>query len=267
VRNTRRAAPLLLLLALCPAAQAQENPGEQGRLAAAIRQRIQAIEAARRADLAERAARKDELERLDAAIAGLTQQRDQASDATGLLQRRLDRAEAEGKERVARAERHLAALRAWAEAAQPVALRLGGAARKGIPHRRAARTEAFEGAAELLASDAGDGERAAEGLRRFLAAAALEMQLAATRELKSETVDLGAGVAKHAYVARFGLVNEVFVTEDGTCAGFASRQEASPWRIASSPSERERITAVLDGVRKRRPPELVAVPFVVGRER
>lgn len=260
-----RAAALLVLL-LLPAAVAQD-PDERGKLAAAIRARVHAIEAARKGHLADRALLQQKLERLDTAVAALAAQRDRSAEEVGELQQRLARAKTELRQRRAGSEKELAAVRSWARAARPVALRLAESIRAGIPHQRSLRAEAFEQAAVLLKAESEDrGKQEAEGLQRFFAAVAQEMQLAATREVKSETVALDAELSKHSYVARFGLVNEVFVTEDGTHAGIASRNAATPWRVMRDPNDVAAITAVLDCVRKRRPPELVAVPFALGRE-
>jgi hypothetical protein len=261
-----RAAGLLLLL-LFPAAVAQDHSEERGKLAAAIRARIHAIEAARKVHLADRAAHQQKMESLDAAVADLAAQRDRSAEEASALRQRLAQAQTELQQRRVRSEKELAAVRSWARAARPVALRLAESIRAGIPHQRSIRADAFEQAAALLGAEPDDrGKQAAEGLQRFLTAVAQEMQLAATREVKSETVALDAELSKHAYVARFGLVNEVFVTEDGTHAGIASRDAASPWRVMRDPDDVAAITAVLDCVRKRRPPELVAVPFALGRE-
>jgi hypothetical protein len=260
-----RAAGLLVLL-LLPAAVAQDDSEERGRLAAAIRSRVHAIEAARKRHLADRASLQQETERLDAAVAALAEQRDRSAEEVSELRQRLAQARTELQQRRAASGRELAAVRSWARAARPVALRLAEGIRAGIPHQRSVRAKAFEEAAALLGAESGDGKREAEGLQRFLTAVAQEMQLAATREVKSETVALDAEVSKYAYVARFGLVNEVFVTEDGTHAGIASRDAASPWRVMRDPADVEAITAILDCVRKRRAPELVAVPFALGRE-
>jgi len=259
-------AGLLLVLLLIPAAVAQDGADERGRLAAAIRARIHAIESARKTRLAERASIQEEEERLDAGIATLLAQRDEAAQEAQGLRQRLERARTDLEEHAARSAKELAAVRAWAQAARPVALRLAESIRAGIPHRRDARAEAFEQAAALLGTESEDGAAEAEGLQRFLAAAGQEMQLAATREVKSETVALSEDVSKHAYVARFGLVNEIFVTEDGTHAGIASRDAATPWRVLADPADVEAITAILDCVRKRRAPELLAVPFALARK-
>lgn len=259
---------LLVLLAVpvVVAANEADDAGERRRLAEAIRGRIRAIETARKADLAERTARRDEEQRLDAAIAGLTERRDAVEAECAALRDKVKAAEAEFAAAHRDAEARVAVVRAWAQAARPAAVRLAADIRTGIPHRRAARAAAFDEIAALLGEDAGP-EPNAEGMRRFLAAAAQELQLAVTREVKSESVDLGGGVRKHAYVARFGLVQEIFVTEDGTRAGIASHAAAAPWRIFRAKEEVDAITAILDGARRRREPELLPVPFALGSRR
>jgi len=243
---------------------AQEDagpPDEPARLAEEIRARVESIERTRREHLAARDELQAEIARVEAGITELAARRDQGTDATATLRTQVEQAEAAiGKAR-ADADARLALLDGLAAAARPVAEDLARRIRSGIPHRREERAKAFEEIAALLATD-GDWEQRAEGVRRFLAAAGQELQLAATREVKSETVPVAEGVRKPAYVARFGLVAEFFVTEDGLQAGIAAREEGRAWLVLDDPDRVARLTAVLDCLRRRRQPEILALPLV-----
>jgi hypothetical protein len=251
---------VLLVLPVAVAANETDDAGERRKLAEAIRERIRANETARRAELAERTQRLDELQRLDTAIAGVTARRDHVQGECAALRDTVRAAEADLAKLKREAESRSAVVGAWAKAALPAAERLAEDARAGIPYRRATRAAAFDEIAALLAPGRGAADHA-EGMRRLLAAATQELQLAGTREVRSERVDLGGGVFKHAYVARFGRVQEIFVTEDGAEAGIASRAADAPWRVLRDPEEVKAVTAILDCARRRREPELLPVPF------
>ena len=84
------------------------------------------------------------------------------------------------------------------------------------------------------------------------------MRLLKTRQLTNAEVLLGGGRTKHAYVARLGLVNELFVSEDGEIVGIAARRAAEPWRLVTDPVDRKRIVNALQMLQQRRPPRVEA---------
>ena len=148
-----------------------------------------------------------------------------------------------------------------AKSARPIARRMALRISSGIPHRRDKRAAEFIEVDRILSL--GDDKGNARALLRFWGAVAEELRLLKTRQLTNVEVPLGDGRTKHAYVARLGLVNELFVSEDGETVGIAARRAAEPWRLVTDPVDRKRIVNALQMLQQRRPPRVELLPFLL----
>jgi len=260
--NGRALSTLLAAVACLPAAPSVggEDLDERAQVARRIRAVVEKIQRHRADRSAARTALLDEAGRLNARIGSL----EEHGDSQQAENREL-RAELEGlrrKVKAARAARddHRSLLAELARTAAPVAERMEARVRVGIPHRRAERASELADIARVLRSA---GKDRAGALRRFCVAVGRDLQLAATRELSSGEVAVGQRRKKHAYRARFGLVNELCVSEDGTFVGVAARGADAEWRLLEDSEDRRRTETALACLRQRRPPRIAPLPFVL----
>ena len=89
-----------------------------------------------------------------------------------------------------------------------------------------------------------------------------ELQRAHSLEHRSEPVRIDGGRRRiHAFVARIGLVQEVFVSEDGRAVGVAGPKG---WQTDLTPQTASGIKVLVDLLRRSGHPRIVSVPFSLG---
>ena len=249
---------LRALFLLCLAAVALGGPSNETRtgLAEQIRLEVERIQEARSAYISAQRDHAESVARIDAQIGKLEDDR-----------RRLDLEVARDRKWVADLEKGLAADRKKAEEAKaaledeaasvlPVAERMAIRITRGIPHEREKRAARFQ--------EVSKGETpTARALQNFWSAVAEELRLSKTRQLTNRVIDLGGGRKKHAYVARLGLANEFFVSEDGEVVGIAALSSDRPWRFLKKPVDRDRVLSGLRILQQRRVPGIERLPFNV----
>jgi hypothetical protein len=260
--NGRALSVLLAAVACLPAAPSVggEATDERAQVARRIRAVVAKIQRHRADRSAARTALVDEAGRLNARIGSLEEHRDSQQAENRELRADLEGLKRKVKEARNRCDRHRRLLTELARTAAPVAERMEARVRVGIPHRRAERAGELAAIARVLRS--GEKDRAG-ALRRFCVAVGRDLQLAATRELSTGEVNVGPGRRKHAYRARFGLVNELCVSEDGAYIGVAARGAEAEWRLLEDAEDRRRTETALACLRQRRPPRIAPLPFVL----
>lgn len=175
---------------------------------------------------------------------------------------RAERAAAEA--RLATLERAkgsvLEALRRAEEHARPLLERLATAIDAGITFRRGERAAQVR---ELRSGlDASQAQERIRPLTELWTALGEELRLARTIDERPETVRLqvdGRPLDVHAYVLRLGLVQELFVAEDGARAGLFDPRTGS-LALPSSETASARVRAVMDVARGSRETQLVPAP-------
>ena len=258
----RALSTLLAAVACLPAAPSVggETGDERAQVARRIRAAVEKIQRLRADRSAARAALLDEAGRLNARIGSLEEHRDSLEAESRVLRADLEGLRQKVKDARAEGDRHRRLLKELARTAVPVAERMEARVRVGIPHRRAERAGELADIARVLRSAEVD---RAGALRRFCVAVGRDLQLAATRELSSGEVAVGPRRSKHAYRARFGLVNELCVSEDGAYVGVAARGAEAEWRLLNDPEDRRRTETARACLRQRRPPRIAPLPFVL----
>ena len=246
------------LFLCCLAAIALGGPPSDTRAAIAekIRLEVERIQDARSAYISAQRDHAEAVARIDTQIHKLEEDR-----------RRLDLEVARDAKWVADLVTGLAADREKSEEAKavledeaarvlPVAERMAMRIARGIPHEREKRVARFQ---EVSKSDT----PTAGALRNFWSAVAEELRLLKTRQLTNRVIDLGGGRTKHAYVARLGLANEFFVSEDDEVVGIAALSGDRPWRFLDKSGDRDRVRSALRILQQRRAPGIESLPFRV----
>ena len=246
-------------------AQGKPPKDERTDLAERIRTQVERIQETRGEFLAARQDHAAAMARIDAQIRTLEENRERLQvEAAGERKQAAELESELGRERDALAGAR-AGLTVMAGSVRPIAQRMALRISSGIPHRRDERAAEFVEVDRILSL--GDDKENARALLRFWDAVAEELRLLKTRQLTNGEVPLGDGRTKHAYVARLGLVNEWFVSEDGETVGIAARRAAEPWRLVTDPVDRERIVHALQMLQQRRPPRVELLPFLFPADR
>ena len=272
IRRSSAGSPVLRALFLVglagllgPLAVGNPQKDERTVLAERIRAQVERIQESRGEFLAAQRDHASALARLEAQIETLEENRDHLQvEASGERKRAADLESKLVLERDALA-RARADLTAMAASVRPIAQRMASRISSGIPHRRDERAAEFVEVDRILSL--GDDKENARALLRFWGAVAEELRLLKTRQLTNVEVRLGGGRTKHAYVARLGLVNELFVSEDGETVGIAARRAAELWRLVTDPVDRQRIVHALQMLQQRRPPGVELLPFLLPVDR
>ncbi len=246
---------------LGPLALGKPDKDNRADLAERIRAQVERIQEVRGEFLAARQDHAAAMARIDAQIGTLEENGERLHvEVTGERKRAADLKSELASQRDALAGARVD-LTAMAKSARPIARRMALRISSGIPHRRDKRAAEFIEVDRILSL--GDDKGNARALLRFWGAVAEELRLLKTRQLTNVEVPLGDGRTKHAYVARLGLVNELFVSEDGETVGIAARRAAEPWRLVTDPVDRKRIVNALQMLQQRRPPRVELLPFLL----
>ncbi|MEE8104690.1 MAG: DUF3450 family protein, partial [Planctomycetota bacterium] len=232
---------------------------ESHRLAAAIRTRIEEIQAVRQARQREAESHRDAQGLVEGQTARLQTEIESARGEAGAGDRAVHALRKRMEEGEAAVAEHRAILEELRAVVEPVAEAFWKRIATGVPHARAARIARFESVAAALRKPDAPQEWA-DALNEFWDALNEELRLAGTRELVSAAVDLPGGRRKHAYRLRLGLVNEFYRTEDGESVGLASFGEDA-WRELDAGPMRQVVAEAIDVLRQHRLPELQRLPF------
>jgi len=136
--------------------------------------------------------------------------------------------------------------------------RASGRIRAGFPHRSKEREEALDGVRAVASGQDFDALlRAFESYRSFFFE---EIRRAREIELRREVVLHGERRGERAQVLRLGLVEEIWLAEDGSTARIVGPAGVS---ADLDPAEIELLRALFELKRGWRPPRLLAVPFVL----
>ena len=126
----------------------------------------------------------------------------------------------------------------------------------GIPYRRDERAQRFAHLTEALRGNDPDARAAA--LSDYWAAATEELRLAGTMQLWNEPVKLDGGKRQvNAYQLRLGLVNQLFITEDGHTAGTAAMRADTDWL----PIAPDAVRQTFDVARQQKSAQITPIPF------
>ncbi|MFA9480141.1 DUF3450 family protein [Phycisphaerales bacterium AB-hyl4] len=140
---------------------------------------------------------------------------------------------------------------------------LEAAIANGVPSGREPRRAAVQRVSEALGDVDASATQRIDALATFVDFASEELQRVDQRELRNERVAVGDR-QMHAFIYRLGLVTEGFVSEDGSAVGVFD-PGAGDWRLDVS-GEAERLQAVIDTMRERQPPAILAVPIIADLE-
>jgi hypothetical protein len=249
---------LRALFLFCLAAFAVGAPAKKAEIAERIRLEVERIAEARSAYISAQRNHAESLARIDAQILKLEDDRrrllvEVARDRKWVAD--LEQGVAADREKAREAK---AAFDAHTSLVLPAAERMAIRIRRGIPYEREKRAARFDDVRKTPA---------ARALQDFWAAVAEELRLLKTRQLGNRMIDVGEGRTKHAYVARLGLANEFFVSEDGEVVGIAAHAPGRPWRFLEEPVARQRVLGALRVLQQRRAPGIERLPFVVVGDR
>ena len=240
---------LLGVLACAPALFGSES-GDRDALAERIREQVEQLQDLRGRALTAREQRAGLRARLDAELAKLGADLERTQAETGQARARVTALEGRRDALALTQARDIHAVEALRDALQPAAVRMAERVAKGIPYRRAERAEALR-----LTAESGD-------LPALWTVIEEELRLMKTRELFNAEVEVAAGRRKHAYRVRLGLINELFVTEDGAEVGVASHAAETPWAFLTAREERARVVSAVEILQERQTPRVGVVPFV-----
>ena len=236
--------------------------GQEARdeLARQIRQKVEQVQAVRaqyRSAQAEYEAQQAEIDkqvqrlRTDLAAVGAEQR---------ALGERVAQDEQSLKAQQASAGQARAAVGQMAAQSLPVVQDLQQRIERGIPFRAESRTALLGGIAGELHS--GDAVAQATAMARLWSFLGEEVRLSRTTQMWNQEVPLADGRARHAYIVRLGLVNQVLATEQQDMAGLSDTGSAGGWRMNLDSPAQQQIFDAIDVLRQRRPPQLVLVPFL-----
>lgn len=118
----------------------------------------------------------------------------------------------------------------------------------------------------LIHALAGKGEERERALLEFWAFLNEELRLSHTLDERNQLVTLeGGGRSEHAYVLRLGLLQELFVSEDGSLAG--TYVPGAGWIPEPEPMAADGIRNLMNVARGRAAADLVPAPFSSARVR
>lgn len=103
----------------------------------------------------------------------------------------------------------------------------------------------------------------AEGLTGLWTLLGEELRLSTSIDFWNDTVDLPDGRRKHAYIARLGLVQQTFVSEDGQSVGLAGLQDELPWHTTLSEREGRQVRDAASIFQQQQPPQFTPVPLAL----
>jgi len=247
-----------LAVGLSACAVEAAEPGGAVTDVALLRDKLQEINALRRERMDLALEQRRELDRHEAQTTRLTQQFTGVREQVTRLEEDIRQLESRLATEQASIHSHEATVDAVAAAAKPIAPAVAARVSQGIPFQLAARHALASGVtADLTSDDATRRIHAVATLAEFLTE---ELRLAATRQLIVQPIHLD-----NAYQLRLGLVNQLFMSEDGAEAGYAAGGE-SAWTPVSTPDQRAMIVRAVERARQVRPPSLDSVPSVLRRE-
>jgi len=252
--------PLCAVLAgLCASAGAAA--GSRAELAAAIRDRLAALQQLQRAAAAEREVHEREREPVQRQIERLERDVQRVRGEVQTLRADVECKRARLGEREQTADRAAAQVGAAAGRAADLAEALHRRSRRGIPSVQQL-SGRLEDLAEPLPGDgAADRAEAVVALHEFVGD---YLQSHRDRSIGNREVGMSEpGVARHAYVVRLGSVAELYLTEDGRTAGLAARQEGERWRSPLDAGRHERVSRVVAVLRDRAAPRLIETPVAL----
>jgi len=255
---------LALAVGLSACAVEAAEPGGAVTDVALLRDKLQEINALRRERMDLALEQRRELDRHETQTTRLTQQFTGVREQVTRLEEDLRQLESKLATEEQFIHSHEAVADAVAAKAQSIAPAAAARVSQGIPFQLAARHAQVSGVtADMASDDAARRIRAVAALAEFLTE---ELRLAATRQLIAQPIHLDNATRRvEAYQLRLGLVNQLFMSEDGTEAGYAVGGE-SAWTPIATPDERAMIVRAVEQARQVRPPSLDSVPSVLRRE-
>ena len=130
----------------------------------------------------------------------------------------------------------------------------------GIAWRRSERLAAIGEAIDHLRAD--DASIRARGLERFAGIIAEETRALREREMRNDLIELDER-QRHVWIARLGLLTEIFVSEDGEVCGQGGRGGASA--VIATGDAAEEVRRAMEILDRRLEPRLVHLPIVRAR--
>jgi hypothetical protein len=227
-------------------------------LAIAIRQQIEALHKVRARRLTAHQSHRDDLARVDRQIERLGEDKESVREVVAAHQKSVlslqQSAKNRDRERMA-AEQLIADM---ADKALPIVQQTLKRVDVGIPFQRGDRLIRIKDIIKGLKESSGISK--GEALVDFFKLAGEELRHARAIEFWNAPLQIGQQKL-HAYVVRLGLVNQIFVSEDGQQVGIFGAEERGSWRRDLTEGERAQLLSALKILQGRRPPELLALPF------
>ncbi|MDF1661902.1 MAG: DUF3450 family protein [Planctomycetota bacterium] len=243
---------------------ARAGSRENARLAKQLRAKLEALHQLRAARLSEHQAHRERLARVDRQIQRL---RDDTRSVRTLVD--ADRAliiKLKAAAKKAESERIGAALliSELSDRALPIAQSTKERIEGGIPFQKGDRLARINAVV--------DGLKDASPIKKGLAITELFSmageELRYARGIEFWNTRLPIGEQKiHAYVMRIGLVNQIYISEDGLQTGVYGPKEKGLWRKTLSDEERVQVLNALRVLQGRQPPEIAPLPFAKGGQK
>lgn len=243
---------------------ARAGSQENARLAKELRSKLEALHQLRAARFSEHQAHRERLARVDRQIQRL---KDDSRSVRSLVD--ADRAlilKLKSAAQKAESERIGAALliSELADRALPIAQSTKKRIETGIPFQKDDRLARINAVVDGLA----DASPIKKGLAisELFSMAGEELRYARGIEFWNTRLPIGDQKI-HAYVMRMGLVNQLYISEDGLQTGVYGPQEKGLWRKTLSDEERKQVLNALRVLQGRQPPEIAPLPFASGGQK
>jgi hypothetical protein len=249
------------LLIVVSAGYGHARNEESAALAKQIRDKIEALHQMRAKRLVEHQSHRDRLAQVDRQIQRLQEDKSRVQKLVKAnftsVQALKQEAKTSDSERIA-AELLLADM---AKEALPLALRCQARIQNGIPFLKEDRGARIDGIVQDLKGSSV--LKQGRALVEFFSLAGEELRHARGIEFWNSQLQVDQQKI-HAYVARFGLVNQIYISEDGRDMGVFDPKAKGSWRRDLSKDEKNQLLIALQTLQGRRPPEISPLPFLSG---
>lgn len=255
---------IALVFVAVTASFARAGSQENARLAKELRTKLEALHQLRAARFSEHQAHRERLARVDRQIQRL---KDDTRSVQALVD--ADRAlilKLKAASKKAESERIGAALliSELADRALPIAKSTKGRIEAGIPFQKDDRLSRINAVVEGLQDESPI--RKGLAISELFSMAGEELRYARGIEFWNTRLPIGEQKI-HAYVMRIGLVNQLYISEDGLQTGVYGPKEKGLWRKTLSETERDQVLNALRVLQGRQPPDIAPLPFVKGGQK
>lgn len=255
---------IALALIAITANLARAGSKENARLARELRAKLEAIHKLRATRLSKNQNHRERLARVDRQIQRLKDDTRSVQALVDADRALIQKLKADTKK--SESERIAAALliSELADRALPVAEKTKARIDAGIPFQKDDRLTRITAVVEGLKDKSPIKQGLA--LSELFSMAGEELRYARGIEFWNTRLPIGEQKI-HAYVMRIGLVNQLYISEDGLQTGIFDPKADGLWRKALSDQERDRVLNALRVLQGRQPPEIAPLPFSKGGQK